>query len=115
MLAISLISTMNVLCPAARSSDAPMRVNTRSTTPMTALCAGTNEPICAMSTMSAVWRMYVDLPAMFGPVTMATRSSASLRNVSFGTKRLSFCACSTTGWRPSRMSSVRERSTSGQT
>ena len=29
--------------------------------------AGTNDPICAMMAMSAFWRKYVDLPAMFGP------------------------------------------------
>ena len=49
----SVISTMNVDCPAERSSDAPMRVKIRSTTPRCADFAGTNEPICAMSTMSA--------------------------------------------------------------
>ena len=55
--AISFISTMKVDWPEARSSDAPILVNTRSTTPMVALFAGTKEPICAMRTMSAVWRM----------------------------------------------------------
>ena len=55
--ATSVISTMKVLCPAERSSEAPMRVNTRSTTPMEADFAGTKEPICAISTMSAVWRI----------------------------------------------------------
>ena len=55
--AISLISTMKVDCPEARSSDAPMRVKTLSTMPIVALFAGTKEPICAMSTMSAVWRI----------------------------------------------------------
>ena len=97
MEATSLISTMNVDAPPARSSLAPMRVNTRSQMPTVALRAGTNEPICAMSTMIAVWRMYVLLPAMFGPVTMATRSSVSFRCVSFGTKSVSRCICSTTG------------------
>ena len=51
--ATSFISTMNVDWPEARSSDAPMRVKSRSTTPMRADFAGTNEPICAMSTISA--------------------------------------------------------------
>ena len=55
--AISLISTMKVDWPEARSSDAPMRVKTLSTMPIVALFAGTKEPICAISTMSAVWRM----------------------------------------------------------
>ena len=57
MSASSLISTMKVDCPAARSSLAPMRVNTQSIMPISALFAGTKEPICAISTMSAVWRI----------------------------------------------------------
>ncbi len=55
--ATSTISTMKVDWPADRSSEAPMRVNTRSTTPMRAERAGTKEPIWAMSTMRATWRM----------------------------------------------------------
>ena len=54
MSATSVISTMKVLWPLLRSSLAPMRVNTRSTTPMLAALAGTKEPICAMSAISAV-------------------------------------------------------------
>ena len=56
MLAVSTISTMKVDCPAAISSCAPMRVKMRSTRPMRAASAGTNEPICAISTISAAWR-----------------------------------------------------------
>ena len=55
--ATSVISTIKVERPAERSSDAPMRVNTRSTMPMLALFAGTKEPICAISTMRAVCRI----------------------------------------------------------
>ena len=51
------LSTMKVLWPAARSSKAPMRVKILSTMPIVALFAGTKEPIWAMSTMSAVWRI----------------------------------------------------------
>ncbi len=57
MFATSFISTMKVLCPLARSSDAPTLVKMRSTTPIRASDAGTMLPICAMSTMSAVWRI----------------------------------------------------------
>ena len=57
MEAVSLISTMKVDWPEARSSDAPIRVNTRSTMPTVADFAGTKEPICAMRTIKAVWRM----------------------------------------------------------
>ncbi len=71
--ATSVISTMKVLWPPARSSDAPIRVKTLSTTLMTADLAGTKLPICANRTIRAVWRMYVDFPAIFGPVMMAAR------------------------------------------
>ena len=56
MLAVSSISTMKVLWPVAMSSCAPMRVKMRSTSPIRARSAGTNEPIWAISTISATWR-----------------------------------------------------------
>ena len=46
--ATSVISTMNVLCPEARSSEAPTLVKIRSDSPILAFAAGTKEPICAM-------------------------------------------------------------------
>ena len=55
--ATSLISTMKVDWPEARSSEAPTRVNTLSTMPISALSAGTKLPICAISTISAVCRI----------------------------------------------------------
>ena len=42
--ATSVISTMKVLCPDARSSDAPTLVKILSDKPMSALLAGTKEP-----------------------------------------------------------------------
>ena len=54
MFATSFISTINVLCPLARSSDAPTLVKIRSTIPIFAEDAGTKLPICAISTMIAV-------------------------------------------------------------
>ena len=54
-------------------------------TPMRALRAGTNEPICAKMAISAFWRIYVDLPPMFGPVTISILLRASSAS-SFGTK-----------------------------
>ena len=57
MEATSAISTMKVDWPEAKSSLAPMRVNTRSTRPILALFAGTKEPIWAMRTMRATWRI----------------------------------------------------------
>src|ERR1051325_7091133 len=68
MAAVSVISTIKVERPRARLSLAPMRVKMRSTTLMCAARAGTNDPICAMMTMSAACRRYVLLPPMFGPV-----------------------------------------------
>ena len=68
MLAVSLISTMNVLWLRLRSSVAPTRANRRSTTPILARLAGTKLPTCAMIAISATWRIYVLLPAMLGPV-----------------------------------------------
>ena len=55
--ATSFISTMNVESPEARSSDAPTRVKMLSTRPISAWSAGTKEPICASSTMSATCRI----------------------------------------------------------
>ena len=66
--ATSLISTMNVDCPDARSSEAPTLVNILSQMPISADAAGTKLPTWAIRTMSAVCLMYVDLPAMLGPV-----------------------------------------------
>ena len=55
--ATSFISTIKVLCPEARSSEAPTRVKIRSTIPIFAELAGTKLPICAISTIRAVWRI----------------------------------------------------------
>ena len=79
---VSRISTMNVDSPRDRLSrgadageDAIARRRSRADR------AGTNEPICASSTISATWRMYVDLPAMFGPVmTSSARRRARQRS-----------------------------------
>ena len=49
----SLISTINVLCPAVKSSDAPTLVKILSTTDIFAKFAGTNEPICAIRVIIA--------------------------------------------------------------
>ena len=67
--------------------------------------AGTNEPICASTTSSAVCRRYVDLPPMFGPVSRMKRARSSPRCRSFGTNDEPSSA-SITGWRPSTMSTT---------
>ena len=98
----SSISTMKVDWPEEMSSCAPMRVKMRSTRPMRAAVAGTNEPIWAMSTMSAVWRSQLLLPAMFGPVRMVMRWSPSSSSASFGTKSPAGSSVSSVGCLPPR-------------
>ena len=56
MFAVSVISTMKVDMPRARSSCAPTRVKMRSQSPIEALEAGTKEPAWASSTIIAAWR-----------------------------------------------------------
>ena len=97
ILATSLISTIKVDCPEAKSSDAPTRVKMLSTMPISADDAGTKLPICAISTIRAIWRIYVDLPAILGPVMIATLSLLLSRYTSFGTNGASFKSASTTG------------------
>ena len=70
MLAVSFISTINVDSPKEMLSEAPTRVNILSTTPIDADFAGTKEPICAISTISAVCLNKADLPDILGPVIM---------------------------------------------
>ena len=115
MAAVSVISTRNVLWPRARLSWAPIRVNTRSTTPIRALRAGTKLPTWASSTMSAACRMYVDFPAMFGPVITRHSTSPDASRRSFGTNRAPSVLSSSTGCRPSWMSMTPPSSTTGRT
>ena len=65
------------------------------TTDILAESAGTKLPIWASSTMSAVCRIYVDLPDIFGPVIIAIRSAFLSIYVSFGTN-ISFSSISST-------------------
>ena len=71
--AVSTISTMKVERPRARSSAAPTREKSASTTPICAAFAGTKLPACARIAISAFWRRKVDFPAMFGPVSSQMR------------------------------------------
>ncbi len=64
----SFISTMKVDSPEEILSLAPTRVKILSTKPIEAASAGTNEPVCAISVIRAVWRRRADFPLMFGPV-----------------------------------------------
>ena len=95
ILAVSVISTIKVERPEARSSDAPMRVKMRSIGPILAALAGTAEPICANKTIKATWRIKVDLPPMLGPVIISIRVAGS-KIKSLATKGL-LTTCSTTG------------------
>src|ERR1051326_547732 len=69
--AVSVISTMKVDRPRDKLSDAPMRVKMRSITGRLADSAGTYDPICAITAISAACRRYVDLPPILGPVIIA--------------------------------------------
>src|SRR6202046_2419184 len=68
---------MKVEWPRARSSAAPTRENSRSTTPIWAARAGTKLPIWARTAISAFWRRKVDLPAIFGPVINQMRPAVA--------------------------------------
>ena len=57
ILAVSVISTMKVERPLARSSEEPMRVKMRSMGDSRALLAGTKLPLWASRAMIAFWRM----------------------------------------------------------
>src|SRR6266581_282951 len=98
MALVSLISTRNVDWPRTRLSDAPTRVNRRSTTPTTARRAGTKAPIWASTTHNPTCLSSVDFPAMFGPVRRITRPASS-SSTSFGMKASRAIMRSTTGWR----------------
>ena len=106
ILATSVISTINVDCPDARSSDAPTLVKILSTIPMSADNAGTNEPTCAINTISAVCLIYVDLPAMLGPVIIDTLLAALSRYVSLATNISLLIIFSTTGCLPPLISII---------
>src|SRR3546814_4586363 len=64
---------MKVERPRARLSDAPTRLNNRSTRLSRVAAAGTKLPACARMTISAFWRRKVDLPPILGPVTNQRR------------------------------------------
>ena len=57
ILATSVISTIKVLCPEARSSEAPTLVKIRSHRPILASSAGTKLPIWAIRVIRAVCLM----------------------------------------------------------
>ena len=84
-MAVSSISTMKVDSPREMLSVAPTRVNILSKYPKRADCAGTNEPVWAMSTIRATCRSRADFPAMFGPVSTIIWVSLLSRVMSLGT------------------------------
>ena len=85
IIAVSSISTMKVDSPREMLSVAPTRVKILSNTPMRACDAGTQEPVCAMSTIRAVWRRRADLPAILGPVSTIICSLRLSIEMSLGT------------------------------
>ena len=120
IVAVSTISTIKVDRPRAKSSAAPTRLNNRSSVPIWALAAGTNEPICAKRAIKAFCRRKVDLPAMLGPVRskidFSLSSSLPDKLQLLEIKLLSpdaFKAASTTGCRPPSISKANEVSMMG--
>ena len=65
---------------------------------------GTKEPQCAISTIIANCRRYVDFPAMFGPVSTIIFSFGEPRLMLFGTNSPALIEFSTTGCLPDRIS-----------
>jgi hypothetical protein len=65
--------------------------------------------------MWATWRMYVDLPAMFGPVITRICLSPVSSRQSLGTNAPAGTVVSTTGCRPSATSIASPSSTTGRT
>ena len=88
----------------AKSSDAPTLVKILSTTPSLASVAGTKLPTCAIKVINATCLIYVDFPAIFGPVIIANLFSSLSKYVSFGTNSTAPSIFSITGCRPSFIS-----------
>ena len=79
MCAVSRISTMNVDSPRARLSPAPTRVKMRShEADARARAPARSCPSAPWITVSATWRISVDLPAMLGPVTIRSCSAVGI-------------------------------------
>ena len=69
-------------------SDAPTRAKMRSTIASFAPRApARSEPICAITTISATCRRYVDLPPMFGPVITTSNCVAAVQDDVVGHER----------------------------
>lgn len=126
IVALSSISAMNVDTPLSWLSPAPTRASMQSKIGTVASSAGTKQPIWAMSAMTPIWRMYVDLPPagrteeevqaishrkrrgcskgetpnapMLGPVMMMNSAEPRTSSTSFGMNVMSSCA-SRHGWR----------------
>ena len=87
-----------------KSSAAPILVNILSTIQISALLAGTNEPICASIVINATCIIYVDLPDILGPV-ITEMVFSSLSNIQSFSINFSFLSIfSTIGCLPSTIS-----------
>lgn len=99
----------------AKSSDAPTLVNILSTTPIVAELAGTKLPICAINVISATCLIYVDLPAILGPVIIDNLSFSLSKYVSLSIKLPLDSIFSITGCLPPFISIIPLLSTAGFT
>lgn len=73
--AVSNISAIKVETPFNWLSPAPTRARIQSTMDTSADSHGTKHPICAMRTITPVWRIYVDLPPILGPIKQIVSKS----------------------------------------
>ena len=113
IVATSIISTINVLCPMLKSSDAPILVKILSTTPNLANVAGTKLPHCAINVINATCLIYVDFPAIFGPVIIENLLSSLSKYVSLSTNSPLGSIFSITGCLPPFISIIPLLSTIG--
>ena len=101
--AVSIISTMNVERPRARLSEAPTRLNRRSTRPQRRLRSpGTKLPACAKHGDQRVLAQKGGFPAHIRPGDQPQTRRLRTGMQSLATKRSpdAATAASTTGWRP---------------
>lgn len=89
MKAVSRISAAKVETLASMQSSMDTRAKSRSTMEKDAYCAGTKLPICAITVIRAIERMYVLFPLMLHPVMIWNRFCLSAYT-SFGTY---LCEC----------------------
>lgn len=77
--AVSIISSIKVLCPFSSLSAAPTLAQRDLSFGTLALEAGTKEPACANRATMPHDRIHVDLPPILAPVTMCIRHESAIK------------------------------------